>query len=367
MGRSIRILSGLFLLIFVLIYPVSAFTTIESADTVLINEVIEDDILVAGNNVIIEGTVVGDVVVAGGTVEVRGNITQDLIVAAGEVSITGNIGDDVRAASGTLVIDGDVRDDLILFSGETTISDTGTVGGDITSTTGQLNIFGDVGGDISGSGGEVTIGGTVDGDVDVNTGELTVLQGAYISGNLKYTSPSSSEIPDGAVGKDVVFTEEAAYEDDDEGVVSSIILWLISYLSLVLIGLLGLVIWPQQLRKIAERTPEAPGKAFFTGIGIFIAGILIILFLFITVIGIPLGLILLIIVLTGLYIARVIAAIWLGKYLFRQMGKEYRPLTDLAFGLLVIMLASEIPVMGSLIYVAVTFIPVGNMYYFLRK
>ncbi|WP_342305330.1 hypothetical protein [Methanolobus sp. ZRKC5] len=365
MRTQFRILLELLVIFFVLSYPASAFTTIEGGDTIIIDDIIEDDVVVAGNNIIIRGTVIGDVIAAGGQVDVQGNITQDLIVAAGDVTITGNVGDDVRVAAGTLTIDGTVQDDLISLSGDTKISNTGSIGGDLTSATGQLSLLGDVEGNVTGSGGEVTLGGAVGGNVDLSTGQLVILPDAYITGDLKYRSPQSADVPAGTVGKETDFLLEE-YEEKDDGKFS-IISWFIGYLSLVLIGLLGIAIWPEQIKNIVSKTPEVPGKTFLIGLAIFIAAMILTLMLLITVIGIPLGLILMALIFAGLYIARIFTGIWLGKYLLMKMDKESKPWIELALGMFVLLLVSEIPVIGALVYIAATCIPVGNIYYAARK
>lgn len=365
MKRQFRILLGLLVIFFVLSYPASAFTIIEGTGTIIIDDVIEDDVYVAGSNIIIKGTVIGDVVAAGGMVDVQGNITQDLIVVAGDVSITGNVGDDVRVAAGTLTIDGTIQDDLISFSGNTILSNTGSIGGDIASASGKLNLLGDVGGNITGSGGEVTLGGGVGGNVDLSTGQLVVLPDAYITGNLKYRSPESADVPAGTVGKETSFLQ-VEYEEKGNSKFS-ILSWFIRYLSLVLIGLLGIAIWPEQIQNIASKTPEIPGKTFLTGLAIFIVSMIVAFMLLITVIGIPLGMILMALIFAGLYIARVFTGIWLGKYLFMKMDKESKPWVELVLGMFVLLLVSAIPVIGTLVYIAATCIPVGNIYSAARK
>ncbi|WP_164997837.1 polymer-forming cytoskeletal protein [Methanolobus psychrotolerans] len=355
----------LILIIFILSYPASAFTIIEGKDTIIIDNEIHDDIYVAGNNIIIIGTVYGDVVAAGGTVDIRGNITQDLIVAAGDVIITGNIGDDVRVASGKLTISGDVHDDLVLFAGDTIISSTGAVGGDLTSMSSKLNILGDVNGNVTGSGGEVTFGGMVGGNVDLTTEKLVLLPDAHINGNFKYQSPASIHVPAGTVGKEVQFLEKQYYTERNSSF--SFMWWFIGYLSLVLIGLLAMSIWPEQISNIASKTPESPGKSFLIGLAIFIASGIIASFLLITLIGIPLSMILIALILLGLYTARIFTALWLGKYLFTKIDKKPKTWIYLVFGIFVLLLVGEIPVIGSLVYIVATFIPIGNIYYAVRE
>ncbi len=368
MSRDILKLSGILLLIILMTQPVLAFTSIESSETVIIDDTIEDDILVAGNKIIIKGIIKGDVIVAGGSVDVSGNITEDLIIAAGEVSVTGNIGDDMRVASGTVIIEGNVEDDLISLAGETKVSDTGRIGGDLTSASGHLDMQGNVEGNVSASGDEVTIGGKIDGNVDINTEDLTVLPGAYISGNLEYRTHERANIPEGTVGKDIRFIEEQYGDEDDSGsTLSSVIWWIISYMALLLIGLLGIAILPEGMRNISSKTSDAPGRAFLLGLAIMIVSMVVVVLLFITLIGIPLGIIILILVITCLYIARIITAIWIGNYLFAQTNREPGQMADLALGLFILLLLGEIPFIGGLIYLIATLIPVGNIFEIARK
>ncbi|MBP1909081.1 polymer-forming cytoskeletal protein [Methanolobus bombayensis] len=363
MKMSLQALCRIMLLVttfMLLSHTAAAYTTIDSGDTVVIDEVIDDDVIVAGGNVIIDGTINGDVIVAGGTVEVNGNIEEDLIVAAGDVEINGMIGDDLRVASGTVTINGEVLDDVIVFSGDTVLADTGSIGGDLSAASGEITILGEVAGNVEASGEEINIEGTIGGDADLNAEEINISPEASIAGNLEYISKTETKIEEGTVGNNVHYYEAEYHED--EGTVSSVLSGLISYLALVLIGLIGLAIWPEYLEKIAAKTPESPGKAFLTGLLVLIVALIVAFLLFVTVIGIPLGLILLIALVVMFYVARVFASLWIGRHLLDRMGKSSRTMNEMAFGLLVLVLVSSIPVIGSLVYMVATLIPIGNIY-----
>jgi cytoskeletal protein CcmA (bactofilin family) len=338
----------------------AAFTIVESGDTVVIDGIIDDDVIVTGAKVIIEGIVRGDVIDAGGTVQVKGTIEEDLIVAAGNVIISGNVGDDIRIAAGTLTIEGGVQDDVIAFAGETVLSDSGNISGDLLVTTGKLTMAGDVGEDLTGSAKEIDIEGSVGGNADLNAEIITISPKASIAGNLEYRSSSKVDITEGTVGKELHYYQTDYHEKG--GIASSMIRGLISYLALVLIGLIGLAIWPNYLEDIAAKTSESPGKAFLTGLLVIIVSIMITLLLFVTLIGIPLGLILMITLLIMLYVARIISSIWIGRYLLLKMGKTSKTMNEMAFGLLVLLLVSAIPIIGGLVYIVATLIPVGNIY-----
>ncbi|WP_407282408.1 polymer-forming cytoskeletal protein [Methanolobus sp. WCC1] len=341
-------------------HTAAAYTTIEGGDTIVIDDVIDDDIIVAGGNIIIEGTVNGDVVAAGGTVEVKGTIEQDLIVAAGDVTISGTVGDDVRVASGTLTIYGDVQDDVLSATGKTTLADGGYIGGDLSAASGKVTILGDIDGNIEASAEEIDLQGNIGGDADLNAEKISISSEASIDGNLEYKSKSETKIEEGTVGNNVQYTK-MEYRDNG-GIVSSLLSGLISYLGLVLIGLIGLAIWPEYMKNIAAKTSESPGKAFLTGLLVLILAFIIAFLLFVTIIGIPLGLIMLITLVVMLYVSRIIASIWIGRYLLDKMGKSSRTMNEMAFGLLVLLLVSAIPIIGGLVYLAATLIPFGNIY-----
>ncbi|MEZ5333982.1 MAG: hypothetical protein R2741_01435 [Methanolobus sp.] len=94
-----------------------------------------------------------------------------------------------------MTINGNIEDDIIIFSGETLLSDSGTVGGDLTSSSGNIKLLGNIGGNVSGSAGEVILGGNIGKNVDLNTGSITILPDAHIAGDLEYRSPEKQQFP----------------------------------------------------------------------------------------------------------------------------------------------------------------------------
>ncbi|TGC09196.1 hypothetical protein CUN85_07475 [Methanolobus halotolerans] len=329
----------------------------------IIDGVIEDDLYVAGNNIIITGTVMGDVIAAGGRVEFRGNITQDLTVMAGDIIITGSVGDDIRVAAGTLDMQGEVRDDLIIASGDALVASRSTIGGELSFRSGHMQMLGSVAGDAMGSGGEITVGGQIDGHADLEAGELTILPAAGIGGNLRYMSPERATIPEGTVGGDVEFIQ-GVEGDADEGIgVFSVIWWLFQYVVLTIIGLVVIAIWPKKMNALAERTRTSPVKAFLTGLGLMLGAWILAALLLITLVGIPIGVLIILLILAVLYFARVITGLWIGKYIFAKIGHESKHWHELVLGVLILLLLSDLPLVGWLVYLVATFIPLGNYYY----
>ena len=360
MRINFSILCILISLLFILTNPASAVTILEhesiSADTV-----INDDVIISGNNVMIRGTVLGDVIATGGQVEITGNVTGDLMIGAGRVIIDGVVGDDLRVGAGELIINGHVGDDLIVFAGSIIISDDAKIGGDIAFGSGQMDLKGMVQGNVSGGAGDFTLAGQVGGDVDLEVENLNILQTARINGNLKYSSPEEVSIASGIVGESIEFIKE-----ERKGVEtvagSSVIGWLIRYLFLLVLGLVALALMPNRTVAIARAIPENPLKNLVFGLVLLVAGFLVSILLLVTVIGIPLGIILLFETFLVMYAARLFFGLWLGRLIFSRLGKESRPWMDMVLGLFVLFIFTSLPWVGGLICLMVTFVAIGGLF-----
>ena len=358
MGICFSKLLIVFMFLIILNNPASAAVIIEQG-SIGADTVINDDVIISGDTVIIQGTVLGDVMASGGQVEITGNITGDLMVGAGRVVIDGIVGDDVRVGTGELIVNGYVGDDLMAFAGSIMVSDEAEIGGDMTFGSGQMELKGKVRGNVSGGAGDVTLGGQVGGDVDLEVENLKVLQTARIDGNLKYSSPEEVSIASGIVDESIEFIEEERKEMEKA---DSPVGWLIRYLFLLVIGLVALAFMPNRTVAISRTIPENPLKNLLFGLILLIAGFVVSVLLFITVIGIPLGTILLFETLFVTYAARLFFGLWLGGQIFSRLGKESRPWMDMVLGLFVLFIFTSLPWVGGLIYLLVTFVAVGGLF-----
>lgn len=360
-------LSVILALLVIFSIPASAFTTIEAGEaaTVSVTTVIEDDLYIAGGNVIIQGTVLGDLIAAGGIVEISGNVTGDVMAGAGNVIINGEVGDDVRVGAGNVIINGNIADDLIVGTGTLFLADDAMIGGDAVFGSGQVELRGDVGGDILGGAEDVTLAGYVDGDVELGVASLNILPTASINGSLKYSGPEEAEIPSGVVKEDITFIEYVDEIEEDERVTGAgfVVWWLIKYLSLVLVGLVSLAIWPKRTYLVADRIKESPLKNFGLGFLLVIAGFVGSILLFVTVIGVPLGFALLFLTLFDLYATRIFFGLLIGKYIFSKLGRESKPWLEMVIGVFLLLILTSIPFVGFLIYLLVTFMAIGAVYH----
>ncbi len=360
--RSLDNLLMLMFLSVILICAPATATEMVSADhqyNLGEGEVLEDDLLVAGGTIMIDGDVSGDLIAAGGNIEVAGRVDDDAWIAGGSLIIGGEIGDDLRAAGGDIRLRGSVADNAMIAGGTITSSSNSDVGGDLDVAGGSVEIAGHVGSDLSCGGGSVVIGGTVDGNATIYADDIRILQSARIQGDLEYTSDKEIEIPAGTVLGNVVYKRsEKKVEDIYSKTTSSII----SFLSILLIGLLMVRFTGNTTVRVSDTIATQILKSLGSGVLLLIAIPLVAMILMITVIGIPLGLIVLVSYMVILYISKIFVGLAIGRRILTYAKQEISsPYWHLVVGLIVIAFATKLPLIGFLISLIVILAGLGAL------
>jgi hypothetical protein len=351
------------------VHPVRAATA-RSGDTALISVPINDDVYLAGGKVIVEEEISGDAVVAGGSLLINGAVGQDLIIAGGSLLINGSVGDDVRAAGGEVTISEDITDDLIVAGGSVTIVRGIAVGGDLLIAGGQVILEGDIKGDAKVVGGDFIFNGTVLGNADFRTGklklngkvggktifstsEVTLGPGAKFENDIEYWH-EDGEVDFGTslVSGTATFNPDLQFKRDlsRKAPIGVFIGWLIFSL---LSGALIIFVFVLSTRAFfyfaAERLQEYFWKNVGMGFLYFIVTPIVALLLFITLIGIPLGLFIFFLYLCSLFFAKVITAMVLAKWIEVKRKSQWGNVATFfaSFGLFIILkLLMCIPIAG---------------------
>lgn len=351
----------LFLSITLICMPATA-TEMVGADRYNLGEgeVLEDDLIVAGGTIMIDGDVSGDLIAAGGSIEVAGRVDDDAWIAGGSLFIDGEVGDDLRAAGGDIRLRGSVADNAMIAGGTITTSSKSDVGGDLNAAGGSIEIAGHVGADLSCDGGSVVVCGTVDGNATISANDIRILKSARIQGDLEYTSDKEIEIPAGTVMGDVVYKRsEKKVEDTYSKTRSSII----SFLSILLIGLLMVRFTGNTTIRVSDTIATQILKSLGSGVLLLIAIPLIAMILMITVIGLPLGLIVLFTYIVILYISKIFAGLAIGRSIVTYVKKEISsPYWHLVVGLIIIVFATRLPLVGFLISLIVILTGLGALF-----
>jgi len=322
------------------------------------------DLYMFGRKAIAEGTVDGDLTACAQKVQLKGIVRQNFYAAAQLIEVEGEVGSDFIGFAQDIVIDGKVRGgfrggcasftlndtlwgDMVIGAGEVEIAPNAVVYGDIYAGAGEIDIRGQVEGNIIAYVERFKLSGKVTGTVKIVVEEIDFSKGAMIGGNLRYKREEEfkDDYSQYVAGK-IFFTKYV--EDDCESCEWIWGLWL--FLGSVVIGLLICGFFGKWLDKGAEFFSHNLGKALGLGFLSFlvlpVAGII----LSVTVIGIPLGIILLFLYGLFLYLGWITAAAILGNWGLKMIKWEKAGwiITGI-IGLVVLSILAMIPVLGCLL------------------
>ncbi|CAG0949342.1 MAG: hypothetical protein MPEBLZ_02276 [Candidatus Methanoperedens nitroreducens] len=350
----------MFLFIFVIVFSsISSASEFRSGDKLVImkDEVVNDDLYFAGNSITVDGVINGDLIAAGSEIKVTGTINGGVIAAGGSIIVTGNVTNDIKAAGGEVRIGGDVGDNVLVFTRNLVLEKNARITRDLTLGAGTATIDGTVNGNINGGASDVEMNGATKGNVTVNiSNNIKVSPGATIGGNLEYTAPRPGEIS-GIVSGTTTYKETPVRR---ENFMSRLPGEILGYLWLLLIGIVSLILAPELTQKISDNISVKPLKNLLWGLLFLIVTPIVAVLLLVTVIGIPLGLILLVVYITLLYISRIYIGLWVGQYVLGKLKQETKSrVLAMALGLIIVVIGINLPIIGGFIHFIIILLGLG--------
>ncbi len=310
-------------------------------------ETVEGDLYVFGGNAVVRGTVNGDLFVAGGNTRVTGKVNGSVNAAGGQVAITGETAGAIRAAGGDILVDGAVGKDLIVTGGNIELGGKSVVNGDTLI-----------------SGGQVEIAGSTK-NVKVNAGTLRLTNSAKVEGSLKYASENEATIASGAtVTGDVSRTEIKRNEAKNAGRTFLGFGFIVSLVITVLLARLLTYLFPAKSQEIAVSWREHLWMNLLWGIVFLVVVPIVCVMLFITLFGIPLSTMLLFVYAVTLYVARLVAVVVFGSWLFFMLRKDQKfnlSWPAVLLGAVVLALVGYIPVLGWLVFAFIYLTALGAL------
>jgi cytoskeletal protein CcmA (bactofilin family) len=289
-------------------------------------------------------TVTGDLEAFAGSVVVRGTVTGDLDAFAGSVEVTGRVGGDVDAAAG------DVE-----------VGPNATVGGSLDAAAGNVLIAGTVDGDVSASGEVIRIapGGSVGGDLQATGRSITLAAGSSVGGDVTYDGLLKRN-PDAAVGGSITKTDLGGAVTDEPPFLPDWLTTGYGFAANFLLGALLLLAFPAFSRAATDRMIESPLRTTGVGLLALLAIPVVLVLLALTIVGIPLSVVGVVLLVFGAWTGAVYGRIAVGTWLVGLAGVENRWAALLA-GLVALVIASRLPVVGGLVELGVVLLGVGAL------
>ena len=342
------------------------------AITIASDEVVNGDLYVAGSDIIINGTVNGDVWAAGRTVTINGTINGAVTVAAQFITLNGPIARSARIFGQVLIISSSIKTDLVAFAATMDITSKAKIGSDLILGCGTAQIDGQVDGSITGGAGEATISNSVGGNVKLEVNKLTVASTASIQGNLDYTSKTEAIIQAGAKinGKISHATPAPEGKKGDEkaiaaaGIASAILWKVLGFIMALVVGIIIIFTGRRRITSMADAIKTNPLSSLGWGALILFVTPIAAIIVCCTVIGLPVGIISLVLYGIAIYLSQIPVALSIGRLIigrFRVVESSGMLVGTLATGLAILTVLGLIPIIGFLIGLGTAIFGLGSL------
>jgi cytoskeletal protein CcmA (bactofilin family) len=217
----------------------------------------------------------------------------------------------------------------------------------------------------------ITLSGTFEDNVEVGAAKITITPAAVIKGDLSYAAaildrqegsqitgkliPRRAEKKDikkwARLGRKIVFWLAFTW-------------WLISIPGLIIIGMLMNLFFPSQTNTIVATISESPWKNIGIGLVFLVVVPVGIMISFVTLVGIPAGIIAGLLYGIAIYMSRIYIAVWVGRkilgYIKKSLAEAF--FWPLVVGTIIIALLFLIPFLGWLFRLFFLLISLGAMW-----
>lgn len=410
--RAILFLTAAFLLpLWFTVAPLAGWADerAEQIITIGAQEVINEDLYLAGETITINGTVNGDAVVAARQITLNGTVTGDLIAAGQSIIVNGTVQDDIRMAGQVLLVGEGARiSDGVMAAGYSLETKAGsTIGGNLHFFGGQALLAGTVQKNVRAAAGALQIAGKVNGNLNLAVGNggvsvspflpkspaipqippgLTLTSSTQVGGDLTYRSLAPANMATGATVSGRVVQEAIPVPPEQRPKLAhQLLLQGQRLVTLVLVGWLLLKLLPGWLPTLSTTVATQPLPAFGWGVvtvagvvaGTIALSLLTVLLLAISGLLLPplvlpvlgVGLLALLALLIGFgivtnFVPPLILSFLGGQWLVARLqpGRSLNPLVALIAGLVVFVVLTALPVVGGFFNAIAVFLGLGALW-----
>lgn len=350
------------ILLFVLL-PVSSLQA--TMEYVPAGQVVEGPLLMSGNNIRVDGKVDGDLYATGTDVFISGEVTGDIIAAGQNISISGPVQGDLRLAAQNIRLHGVTQGSATLFCQDLDFNQQAIINKDMLLFARSARLQGDLQRNLKGSLQSLYLSGKIGQNLQLYNVEHLELDEAQIGSDLSYRSTNKAVISPGTtINGEEKWRQPSPAQPAPQNKLPSWGIWgglLINFLGLLIVW--GIIkAWrPHLWSQIAEKAGQNLAGSIGIGLLLLLATPILVLVLFLTVIGIPLGIILLLIYMVALYVSILIAAQFLSQILRERMNYSGHDIWPVLALVLLLMLAVKIPFVGWILGLIILSFGLGSI------
>ena len=324
----------------------------------------------AGPDVELGDAIDGDAYAVGARVALAAPVAGQAVLGGGQVEVSGQVARGLFAVGGTVVVSGTVHGDADLAGGTVELTPAAKIGGNVTMQGGRLTMAGATDGRLRMTGGDAVMNGTVAGDAEITAGHIEIGREARIAGTLRYRSEQEPVIAAGAQLLGGLQHLPAAPFSGSwrEGARHALhgtggAIWPTGSF---VIGALLLLILPGFLRDTSTLAVGEWGRNLGIGFAVVVAVPVAVILLFVTLIGIPLGLLTIAFYVALLLLGYLVGAVALGDFVLGRLAPAraaaigWRVLALLAV-LIALGIVRRVPLVGGWVLSLVFLVGVGAL------
>ncbi len=341
------------------------------------NEVVSDDLYIAGKTIRIEGRVEGDLYAAGENIFVTGDVVGDTTAFGNDIAVEGSIGQDAYLIGRLIKLNrAKVSDSLHVAGQNITVSSDTQLGGSLLGAGSSIRNDATVARTLMLGGQSIYHNAPVLGETRLAGEHIALGPKTSINKDLTYfLKPDSGKIDNQAKvkGSTNVVTEPTEWRQkrtmDEQNRRNFGYVWHIwSYVGMLLVG--GITIWllKKPLNSAVSSLHNQSLSALGSGLLITLLTPPALVLLMLTIIGIPLAMIALPLYLIFLYAGKLVVSMALSRTIFSALSyAKATPLFEMFVGVTLLHLLRFVPVGGYFVGMLTTWIGVGAIYLSLKQ
>jgi cytoskeletal protein CcmA (bactofilin family) len=309
-----------------------------------------------------DGTFKNDLfMISGNPINLNGTFEGNVWAAASmEAGLNGHCERNLRLSSKTVRINGRLDGNAMAVADTIIIGTNAVIKGDVRLLGSSIILEGRIDGDAKLTAARVaTLGGTIKGRVDITAPDILFSKDTAIGGDLNYTAAKEIFPPEGAVTGQLNRIAPKAEPMFSAARLQSKFLW---FIAAILAGIPFITLFPMSTAMASQLVRKAPWKCLF--IGFLASGALPMfgLMSISSIVGVPLGILLLASWGVMFYVSRIVMGLVIGTLILRSVGTSIgRVVLAMAIGLAIIYAASIVPSIGVPVSIMVLWLGMGSL------
>jgi cytoskeletal protein CcmA (bactofilin family) len=313
------------------------------------------DVRAAGAEVAVDAAANRDLWAAGAIVTVNGSAARDMNVAGARVAIDAEVGRELRVAGARVLVGA-----RTIVNGRTRIA-----GADVVfagTSNGPAEFYGD----------HVLIEGRIAGNLLVRGRSVTLAASAVVNGDIVFEVLDEPQIEPGAqiTGRQTVTLPRMPRLDTRHVFGALAALGLFAVGAGFVLGLILLIGARGFVERAIERMRSAPVQCGLTGLAVLILVPIVIALIMVTLVGIPVGLLVMLAFPLAMLTGGVLAAFWVSDWLLNRQRSTRgfgARLLFLIVGLVILTVIGLIPIVGFITWLIALLVGLGGLWYAMRN